>query len=446
MLRHALRSACFVLVSSLLLPAASHGQSMQDVLNELFVFGGGEDPLFLAGSAGSAGTAALHGEHFIPASSEANTALLSFFNTAIGANVANFPLSSTVASKTFRFVDGVPTATSNSFGPIFAERAQTIGRGRLNAGLNYSRLRFAEIRGIDLNNVQLTFVHENSDFPGCDDVFGADCSLYGVPGFENDVINLSLDVQLEANVFAFYTTFGVTDWLDLSVALPIIDFDMRGTSLATIVPTTDPVFHFFGGTQEDPELTATTQAFGSASGIGDIAGRLKALIVRGASWDMGILAEVRAPTGREEDFLGTGEWNAKGLLILSAIFSDFSPHTNVGYEYRGSEFDQDALGIIAGFDQRVADWVTLAVDFLGSFKVGSEKLVFPEAVTLQAPFTRTVHLTNIPNSRDDIMDGSLGFKFQTGGGLIIVTNVLVPLNNGGLRAGVTPTVGLEYTM
>lgn len=446
MLKHAFRSACLVLVSSLLLPAVSHGQSMQDVLNELFIFGGGEDPLFLAGSAGSSGTAALHGDHFIPASSEANTALLSFFNTTIASNVANFPLSSTVASKTFRFVDGVPTPTSNSFGPIFAERAQTIGRGRLNAGLIYSRLRFAEIRGVDLDNVQLKFVHENSDFPGCDDVFGADCSLYGVPGFENDVIGLTLDLNMQADVFAFYTTFGLTDWLDLSVALPIIDFEMRGSSLAAITPTTDPVFHFFGGTQEEPDLTATTDAFGSSSGIGDIAGRLKALLVRGASWDLGLLAEVRAPTGREKDFLGTGEWNAKGLLILSAIFSDFSPHTNLGYEYRGSEFDQDALNIIAGFDQRLSDWATLAVDFLGAFKVGAEKLVFPEDVTYDAPFTRTAQLTNIPNSRDDVMDGSFGFKFQTGGGLIIVTNVLVPLNDGGLRSGVIPTLGLEYTM
>ncbi len=300
MLKHAFRSACLVLVSSLLLPAASHGQSMQDVLNEPFVFGGGEDPLFLAGSAGSPGTAALHGDHFIPASSDANTALLSFFNTAIAANIANFPLSSTVASKTFRFIDGVPTPTSNSFGPIFAERAQTIGRGRLNAGLNYSRLRFAEIRGVDLDDVQLTFVHENSDFPGCSEVFAADCSLYGVPSFENDVIDLTLDLNMEADVFAFYTTFGLTDWLDLSVALRIIDFHMRGASLATVQPTTDPVFPFFAGTQEEPDFTATTQAFGSASGIGDIAGRLKALVVRGSSWDLGLLGEVRAPTGRAD--------------------------------------------------------------------------------------------------------------------------------------------------
>jgi hypothetical protein len=67
-------------------------------------------------------------------------------------------------------------------------------------------------------------------------------------------------------------------------------------------------------------------------------------------------------------------------------------------------------------------------------------------VTYESPFVRAVEVTNIPNTRDDIIDGSLGFKFQTGAGLIIITNVLVPLNDGGLRSGVTPTIGLEYTI
>jgi len=121
------------------------------------VFGSGDEPLFLVGTAGQEATA-VHGNHFIPASSQANGLLTSFFNASIGYNVASFPLSSAVASQTFKFVDGVPTPTSNSFGPIFAERAQTVGRGRLNAGLNYSRLRFSDIRGVDHNDIALTFV------------------------------------------------------------------------------------------------------------------------------------------------------------------------------------------------------------------------------------------------------------------------------------------------
>lgn len=445
MLTRARMSACMILVLSLLPLAPASGQTMQDVLGDLFVFGSGDDPLFLIGTAGQEATA-VHGSHFIPSSSETNGALLSFFTSSVALNVANFPLSSTAASQTFKFVDGVPTPTSNSFGPIFAERAQTIGRGRVNAGVNYSKLAFKRVRGVDLSDVQLVFLHQNADFEGCDEIFGEDCTLLGVPPLENDIITLDLNLDMNADVFAFYGTFGLTDWLDLSLALPVINFDMRGSSVATVIPTSDPAVHFFGGTQEDPALAAEKQTFGSATGIGDIVGRVKALIIPGENWDFGVLAEVQAPTGREEDFLGTGKWNAKGLVIISGTFSDFAPHANVGYEYRGSDLEQDVVEVIAGFDQRLASWATLAIDLLGGFRVGDQKLKFPEDVHIQAPFERTVRVTNIPDRNDDILDGSLGFKFRTGGGLIIITNVLVPLNDGGLRSGVIPTLGLEYTI
>jgi hypothetical protein len=445
MLYRALAPACLILVLPLLSPAPAQAQTMQQILNGLFVFGEGEDPLFLAGTAGQEATV-VHGDHFIPASSQANNVIIDFFNASLATNVANFPLSSTVASQTFKFVGGVPTPTSNSFGPVLAERAQTVGRGRLNAGFNYSRLRFSEIRGVDLEDIKLAFVHQNADFPGCDEVFQGDCTLLGIPPLENDLITLDLKLDIVADVFAFYTTFGLTDWLDLSVAVPVIDFRLQGSSLASVIPSSNPPFHFFGGTQDNPELTARSQVFGDATGIGDIAGRVKALIVSSENWNLGILAEARAPTGREEDFLGTGDWNAKGLLIISGTFSDFSPHTNVGYEYRGSPIDQDELEVIAGFDHKLADWATLAVDFLGAFKVGEQAVTFPADVMIEAPFRRIVDVTNIPEIRDDIIDGSIGFKFRTQGGLIIITNVLVPLNDGGLRSGPTPTVGLEYTL
>jgi hypothetical protein len=322
------RLACLGLGLLLLDPTTARGQSLQETLNELFVFSGGENPLFLGGSAGLPNTQ-VHGDHFIPSESETNATLLDFFNNAIASNIASFPLSSTVSSETFVFVGGVPKATSNSFGPIFAERAQTIGRGRLNAALNYSRLRFSEIRGADLDDIRLSFVHDNVDFPNCDEIFEGDCAVWGVPQFENDVIDLTLDLDIEADVYALSATFGLTDWLDLGLAVPVIDLELRGTSLATITTTTgDEALHFFGGTPESPVLEARNQAGERATGIGDVAGRLKARLVQGDKWRFSVLGEVRAPTGREEDFLGTGEFSGRSLLILSGTFSGFSPHGN----------------------------------------------------------------------------------------------------------------------
>ncbi len=57
---------------------------------------------------------------------------------------------------------------------------------------------------------------------------------------------------------------------------------------------------------------------------------------------------------------------------------------------------------------------------------------------------RIIERTNIPNTRDDVIDGAIGVKFRTGSGIVLVANALVALNNGGLRSRVVPTFGLEY--
>ena len=431
MLPRVLPLVCMICALSYLAPRPAGGQTMQQVLNELFVFGGGDQPLSLAGSPGA------HGMHFIPSESETNQVLLQFFKNSIAASVASFPLSSTAGSETFVFVAGVPTPTSTTLGPIFAERAQTLGRGRVNAGVNVSRLRFDEIRGVGVEDLQFTFIHDNV----------GDTTLLGDRTVENDLLVLSLNLDIEAETYAFYATFGLTDWLDLSVAVPIVDIEIQGKSTAVVQPSTfesDSALHFFAGTPRDPVLQQNKTETGGATGIGDIAARVKVHVARSENWDLGILGEVRAPTGREEDFLGTGDINAKGLFIASARLGDFGPHANIGFEYRGSSIDQNEVEIIAGFDQGLADWATLAVDLLAAFKVGDKQIAFPEPVTFDLPFRRTVRRTNIPDIRDDVIDGSMGFKFRTGAGLVIITNVLVPLNDGGLRSSPIPTLGVEY--
>jgi hypothetical protein len=436
-------------LAALLAPSGSSAQSMRDEFNSLFVFsgpgGGGAGALFLAGS-GGVPSVQVHGSHFIPSESEANGSLLSFLNHTIGRNVANFPLSSTVASQTFEFVGGVPTPSSNSFGPIFAERGQTLGAGRFNAGINYSRLHFSSLRGIPMNRLQLTFVHENSDFPPCDTIFQVDCSEFGQPLWEHDMITLDLDLDMEAEVSALYATFGLTDWMDVGFALPVVSFRMSGVSTAKILLADGlPALHFFGGTPEAPILEAEKRTAGTSTGVGDVAARLKARILSGDVTDLALLGEVRLPTGNEEDFLGTGSLNARGVFIASASFGDFSPHLNAGFGYRGDEQEENVVEVVTGFDHRLAEWATLAIDVLGVFKVGSDEVEFPEPVVIPGAYQQVVPRTNIPLRRDDVLDGSFGFKFRAGTGFTVVTNVLVPLNEGGLRSSPIPTLGVEFT-
>src|SRR3954464_7833970 len=123
-------------------------QHLRDRLSDLFIFGAGEDPLTLGGTSdpNNPDSIRIHGNHFVPAAVASNGTVISFLTNSIGSNVANVPVSATSGGSTFRFEGGVPTQTSISAGPIFGERAQTLGRGRILAGLSRTGIHFKTLR------------------------------------------------------------------------------------------------------------------------------------------------------------------------------------------------------------------------------------------------------------------------------------------------------------
>jgi hypothetical protein len=132
-------------------------------------------------------------------------------------------------------------------------------------------------------------------------------------------------------------------------------------------------------------------------------------------------------------------------MILSSKLGDFAPHLNAGYLYHAAKQQNDAILGTVGFDQRLGDPVTLAADLVTELQVGNNKLHLPGLVTYDAPFRRTINPTNIPEMRDDIVNGSFGFKIAPARKTTIVLNTLFPLNRGGLRPNIVYTAGLEYT-
>jgi hypothetical protein len=439
----------FLLLAVLILLQARPlcGQHLRDDLSQLFIFGSGEDPLQLGGSSDPSNpdSIRIHGNHFVPAAVASNGTLISFLTNSIGSNVSNVPLSTTSGGTTFSFQGGAPVRTSMSAGPIFGERAQTLGRGRVLAAITRTEVHFKTLRGVDLDDIGFIFAHANSDFPGCDSIAGGDCSLLGVPTLENETIALNLALDVDLSVTAFLFTYGVTDRIDVGVALPIVSTSLRGTSVAQINPFgPPPAVHFFGGTPDNPVLTASRSVDGSSTGVGDVYGRVKMNLRQAEPLSVAVLADVRFPTGSEEDLLGSGAFAARGLAILSGHFGAFSPHANVGYLYRGGEFETDAVLGTLGFDHLLAPWATLAVDLLSQLQVGDSPFVVPRPVEIEAPYRRTIIPTVIPDRRDDLVDGSIGLKLTAAPGLTVLANTAWPLNRGGLRADLIWTVGLEY--
>lgn len=423
-------------------------QGLRDKISQLFIFGGGLDPLFLAGSADPNNPASIraHGSHFVPSAVSENGSIIAFIGAAIGGNVANSPIGSTSGGETFRFEGGVPVKTSTSGGPIFAERAQTLGRGRTVVGVGRTTSHLSSLRGVDLHDIQGFFTHQNVDFAGCDSTQGGlSCALMGVPNLENDVMQFKLNLDLSVRVTSFYATIGLTDFIDVGLVLPVISTSMSGSSEAQVIPfggTT--AAHFFAGTPTNPSLTGSRQVEGSSTGIGDVAVRTKIALQQSSRARVALLGEARFATGNEAELLGLGSFVSRGLAVISANFGNFSAHANTGFLYRASDTQNNAILGTIGFDNLISDRVTIAADLVTEMQIGQSKLHLPAPVQYDYPFKRTINPTSIPNIADDIVNGSFGFKFATGRGFNIVSNALVPINRGGLRSNLTLTTALEY--
>jgi outer membrane putative beta-barrel porin/alpha-amylase len=447
-LRNIRRLILLGFVAALAAPTVSVAQNLRDRIGDLFIFGPGQQPLFLAGSGDPNNPASLqaHGLHFIPASSAENGALIAFITDALGTSIGSIPIGSTSGGETFRFEAGVPILTSTSAGPIFAERAQTLGRGRVLAGISRTGFRFATLRGVDMGDINLVFTHQNVDFPGCSAQFGGDCKLYGIPRLENDAMDFHLNMNLDVRVTSLYFTYGVSNRFDFGLVVPIVEAEFQGESDAQIRPFGgDSAFHYFAGTPTNPVLTAHRQSLGSSSGLGDVAVRLKLNMRETDDASFAVLLDGRFPTGSEEDLLGAGKFSGRALMILNSKFGDFSPHLNAGFLYHAAKQQNDAVLGTVGFDQRLADPVTFAVDLVTELQVGDSKLPLPGLVTYDVPFRRTLNPTNIPQMRDDIVNGSFGFKLSPARKTTLVLNTLFPLNRGGLRPNIVYTGALEYT-
>ncbi len=415
-----------------------------------------------------------HGAHFIPASKRANELLTPALNSLIATNVSSFPLSSTSAGVTFDFSTGRPVSISESLGPIVAETAPTLGKGKLNIGFNYTYLNFSSFRGLPLKDMRFTFFHEDHETEFPYDPDESEEGSLGIPGFESDNIDFFLNLETNASIFVMFITAGITSYLDLSVAAPIININLSGNAKAVINsftyghlnpnrPEFEGAAHRFNDDPLNPVLQANQPYSVSANGLGDIAVRLKYNFLRGSGLNSAILLDTRIPTGDEKDFLGTGKMVTRILGIFSSKFGDFTPHLNIGYVRRNAELDSDELEFRLGFDQKIGKGLTFAIDFLGSIDLNDDELIklFPGTKTIHQEFEATADSTgsrngaiyrivdwsNVPETdNDNTFDAAIGFRYAASERFIILGNVIIPLNDKGLRSSIASTVGLTISL
>jgi len=366
------------------------------------------------------------------------------FNSAIGSQLTSLPLPSPASGFTYTFDPalGVYTRSAQSYGPVLTERAETIGKEKFYAGFSFQHFRFGTLDGVNLRNFNSVFRHTQST-PD--------------PLIKEDLITTNTFVDTQIDQATAFFTYGLSDRIDVSVALPFVNANLAVVSNATIQrigTANDPTIHFFLDSNGNPTNHKQFSSSGAASGLGDVLVRIKGTALKTAPAWFALGLDVRLPTGDAYNFLGSGAVGLKPFIAISGRTKRVTPHVNLGYQWNDSSplagdiftgtsgHLPNQFTYAAGFDAGVNKRFSFAADVLGQ-KVFHAQGIQPSTFTAAngTQFADNAFVRENPN----ITNGSVGFKVNPIGTLLVSFNVLIQLNDAGLRSRVVPLAGFSYT-
>jgi hypothetical protein len=396
---------------------------------------------------------------------------------------------------------GAELPASSSLGPIFTERAETIGKHKFYIGLSNQTFHFTSFNGQSLRPIQML------------DPGGEATNVLSAPGGSPllsppQTYDIGMDVRLSQNVA--FLTYGVTGRFDVSVGLPVVHAAVSASGynqevyggngfgaqnnlcwcVGTLTPGMQP------GSPADPTALGLQQQQINFSrlgktGFGDMLLRFKGQVLERSKLALAVGADLRLPTGDERNFLGTGAVAIKPFAALSLYTKPFnngivfSPHVNVGWQIAGksilggqvsatsvttpSGFSATAPPFTSskGYLPDVFSWAlgtevalgrrnTVVLDFLGNqigWIHGIQNMVTQSVANQPEPQTGTGSATTEPaygfvsagHQSFGQYSGAFGYKARVVGKLVATVNMLVRFDNNGLTARYAPLFGLGYT-
>ena len=424
-----------------------------------------------------------HSAHFKPGAEQLQTPTR--FNEQIVTLLATLPVGSSSGGFTYTFnpTIGSFSRSSDSFGPLYMERALTIGKDRGSLGMGYQRSTYDTFERKNLRQPEIKFYIEHTDC--CGETAGGAAVGDGTrlnPAFEGDIIEAALTLNLSTDTMVFYGTYGITDRFDLGVAVPLVRVDMSAAVRARIerlATAANPDVHLFDGDNPDER---TFWSSGTATGLGDIVIRSKYNFFRAGGGGLAAALDVRTPTGDETNLLGTGGLQARLFGIASMTVGKWSPHVNAGYTAStGGGLPgvplKDEWSYAGGVDVAVSPRLTLLADLLGRtildagrFEEADRVFEFVETGTgsvggggggggggaggggagsggtpTRPPTRVTRRELQFRPGNLHLLVGNFGARFNPVRSLLVSANLLFPLTSAGLRDRVTPAISVDYS-
>jgi hypothetical protein len=340
---------------------------------------------------------------------EATAATRDTISRALLIELATLPISTSSSGFTYLFNSDLGTLerASSSFGPFFVERALTSGRNQMSVGATFRYSQFDRLDGNDLRT---------GDFVTTATQFRDEPAPFDVE---------TLALRIDTRTVTAFANYGVSDRVDIGAALPIVSMRLAGERVNT----------YRGQTIPQAAATATT------TGVADMAITARAHLLGGRASGLTAGAELRLPTGREEDLLGTGEPAIRLLAIGSLEGTRASAHLNGGYSWGGiSRQASYSAAVTVAASERF----TLVGEFLGRWIEGLGQI---RQVTAPHPNSLGVDTIRLLPTAAGTTTGMAvaGFKWNVGGRWLVNANVLLPVTDRGLRARAVPAIALDYS-
>ena len=385
-----------------------------------------------------------HAAHF-------NSAFQSEFrlmNVALTSQLATVPLPSPASGFTYHFdpQTGTFVRSTRSFGPILAERGETIGLGKIAFGYTYQFFSYDHLDGVPITDIPAVFTHDNPQ----------------AGGGRADVVATVNSIEATVAQYTGALTYGVTDRIDLSLAVPVVRTRLSLLSNATIhrIGTgSDLGVHYFRDPDAIGGYGSTRQFFSedSAAGIGDLVARAKATVMREGSRALAVGLDVRMPTGDEQNLLGSGAVGMKPFAAFSTSMGAFAPHANVGYQWNGESLIAgnvqenqkadlpDQFTYAFGADVLVAPRLSVIVDLFGQRVIDSPRMVSTTSVRTGVAGSVTLDDIQFVNESYWSAAGSFGMKGNVASRMLVTFNLRFALTDGGLTDRLSPLLGVEWS-
>ena len=390
-------------------------------------------------------TEQFHRAHFTSDSQ----AVLGLLVQQLAPAAADFPAVSTVPGLTFSYNTELQAfeRSSGSLGPVFVERPQTIGRGKLDVGFSYLFEDFDELDGANLDGLSFRLHHEDccGNPPG--PFTKPDGMLGGSPitAFETDTADIIFDeFDLESHVLSLYATYGITDRWDVNVLLPIVFTSLEVSARAvlnnaSINPATGQPTHLF----PDGTNLLTRNLDDDSTGVGDLLVRTKYHFLSSDGFNLASGLSLRIPTGDEDNFQGLDDVVLTPYLALSQEWSRFDFHFQAGFDINADDTERSRARYAIGLTTQLIERLAFLIDIIGSSNLSEPEVSVDVPVIEGSAQVGTRTITQ--GVRTDIVDLAIGFKAAFTQSVVGFASVFIPLNDDGLRADVVPAAGLEVS-